>query len=178
MFFTPVRVVCNNTLMAAESRANRANMFYSRHSGNVKDRMESAREILGISLKFYDTFLEGANRLAELQLSSVELGKLLEASFGKTVPHTTDGINPDITKSRQEKYDVISHLFSGAGKGLDRPEIKGTMWAAYNAIVEYEDYYKEYKGKEPEDTRLRNTWFSSGAMVKQNAWNYLHQLAK
>ena len=179
MFFTPVRVVCNNTLMAAESRANRANMFYSRHSGNIKDRMEADRQIIGISLKFYDTFLEGANRLAVLQLPPAELPKLLVAAFGTSGAHRVeDVVAAELSKRKEEQFATITRLFEGAGKGLDRPEIKGTMWAAYNAVVEYQDYWKEYKGKNPEDTRLSNTWFSTGAAVKQNAWNYLHQLAK
>ena len=52
------------------------------------------------------------------------------------------------------------------------------MWSAYNAIVEYVDYGKEYKGQNPDDTRLKNCWFGSGATIKQNAWNYLAKLAK
>lgn len=182
MFFTPIRVVCYNTLTAADSEARAAmrgghtdGMFYARHSETVMDRMEKARDVLGISLKFYDTFLEQANILANLQLPAGEMPKLLAAAFG-----TTGSIRPedivipeDLSKRREAQYATVTRLFDGEGKGLNEPGIKHTKWAAYNAVVEYIDYGKKYGGATPDDVRLKNTLFSKGGRIKSRAWDYL-----
>lgn len=175
MFFTPVRVVCMNTLMAAEAGAARGAMFYSRHTEGIGGRIEHAREILGITLKFYERFTEQATHLATLQLPAPQFPLLLAAAFG-----TAGAIRPqdvvqldDLSTRRQEQFATVQRLFEGEGKGLDTKGIKGTKWAAYNAVVEYVDYAKKYGGANPDDLRLKNTWFSRGARIKQRAWDYL-----
>jgi len=186
MFFTPVRVVCMNTLMAAESGAARGTMFYSRHTEGIGGRIEHAREILGITLKFYERFTEQATQLASLQLPAAQFPKLLTAAFAvpvKLLPGAgqtagaklaSDVINfDDLSKRREEQFATVQRLFEGEGKGLDVKGIKGTKWAAYNAVVEYVDYMKKYGGANPDDLRLKNTWFSRGARIKQRAWDYL-----
>jgi len=177
MFFTPVRVVCMNTLMAAESDAAKGGaIFYRRHTGGMGTHdIENAREILGLTLKFYERFTEQAIYLASHQLPAPQFPKLLAAAFG-----TTGAIKPqdvvdlsDFSKRREEQMVTVQNMFEGGGKGLDTPGIKGTKWAAYNAVVEYVDYAKKYGGANPDDLRLKNTWFSRGAKIKQRAWDYL-----
>jgi len=175
MFFTPVRVVCMNTLNAAEAGAARIETFYAKHTGNIATRMERAREILGMTNKFYEEFAEQANRLANAQLPPAQLPKLLAAAFG-----TTGAIRPEDvvnfsdfgTTRRINEMEKIYELFGGSGKGLDIPNIRGTKWAAYNAIVEYIDYAKQFRGKQPEDNRLEYAWIKS-MNIKHRAWNYL-----
>ena len=45
--FTPVRIVCNNTLNAA--LRNHSNTFKIRHTANAKDRLEEAHKLMGIT---------------------------------------------------------------------------------------------------------------------------------
>src|SRR6187549_740059 len=45
--FTPVRIVCNNTLNAA--LRNHSNSIKIRHTANAKDRLEEAHKVMGIS---------------------------------------------------------------------------------------------------------------------------------
>ena len=51
-FFTPIRVVCQNTLNM--SMINAKNGISIRHSGNIKDKVEEAREILGLKKSDYN----------------------------------------------------------------------------------------------------------------------------
>ena len=182
MFFTPIRVVCMNTLMAADAEAKaqarggkRPEMFYARHSETIHNRMGEARDILGISLKFYGDFAEKAMHLANLQLPAAQMPKLLAAAFGSTgAIRPQDVVNlDDFTKRSQERMVAVTRLFDGEGKGLNEPGIKHTKWAAYNAVVEYIDYGRKYGGADSNDTRLKNTLFSKGAAIKKRAWNYL-----
>jgi len=45
--FTPVRIVCNNTLNAALH--NHSNAFKIRHTANAKERLEEAHKLMGIT---------------------------------------------------------------------------------------------------------------------------------
>ena len=175
MFFTPVRVVCNNTLMAAEAGAHSLATFRAKHVGNLAAKMERAREILGMTMKFYDTFAEKANWLASHQLPTPKLPLLLAAAFG-----TSGAIRPediikldDFGERRKKEMVKVEALFGGEGKGLDKKGIKGTAWAAYNAVVEYVDYARAYRGDNAADNRLSSVWLGTGKYIKQRAWDYL-----
>jgi hypothetical protein len=45
--FTPIRIVCNNTLNAA--LRNQSNSVKIRHTANVKERLDEAHKLMGIS---------------------------------------------------------------------------------------------------------------------------------
>ena len=179
MFFTPVRVVCMNTLTAAEAGANRVETFYAKHTGNISGRMERAKEILGLSNRFFGRFLEDANRLAQLQLSPAEFPKLLAAAFGTTGavrPEDVVTLNDLGSARRESEMEKVQALFEGAGKGLDTPAIRGTKWAAYNSITEYIDHCKKFRGKLPQDNRLEYVWLGNGNRIKGRAWAYLQKI--
>ncbi len=176
MFFTPIRVVCMNTLSMAESGAGKAETFKSTHLGNIYKRMDAAREILVMCTKYYENFEVQANRLAQLQLPPGDLPKLLVAAFG-----TTGSIRPEdavdlsmFSPQKKTEMEHVINLFEGAGKGLGRDGIRGTKWAAYNSIVEHIDYGKQVnkRSKSPEDTRLEIAW-NWGTPIKNRAWDFL-----
>jgi hypothetical protein len=50
---------------------------------------------------------------------------------------------------------------------LQLPLVKGTMWAAYNAITYLEDY--RVKKEEQPTARLDRVWFGDGADIKLHA---------
>lgn len=176
MFFTPVRVVCMNTLMAAEAGARRVETFYARHMGNITGKMEQAREILGMTIKFFDKFTEQATKMATLQLPAPQLPKLLAAAFGTTGairPENVVNLSDIGSERRVNEMEKVQALFEGSGKGLDNPGIKGTKWAAYNAVVEFVDYAKQVRGDNPDDNRLYSVWLGGGQRIKTKAWDYL-----
>jgi phage/plasmid-like protein (TIGR03299 family) len=175
MFFTPVRVVCMNTLNVAQAGAKSTETFYAKHTGNIMVRMEKAREILGMTKKFYGEFAEVAEHLARIQLPPAQLPKLLAAAYlGKD--YVTVNTMPELADvSTKQQFGVFEHiqaLFEGEGKGLDRPEIKGTKWAAYNAIVEHEDYGREYRGNNVKNNRLDYVW-AHAPKIKNRALKFL-----
>ncbi len=175
MLFAPIRLKCTNVLMGMMRQGRTADMFYARHSGSIIDRVGAAQEILGISMNFYEDFAEQARILASHQLPAAQMPKLLAAAFGSTgaIPAQDVVSVEDFTKRSQERMFTVTRLFEGEGKGLNEPGIKGTKWAAYNAVVEYVDFGREYKGANGADTRLKNTISSKGAAIKQRAWDYL-----
>ena len=187
MFFTPIRVVCQNTLEAAGatrfSPDNKSDMFYSRHTGGVMGRKDEARQVLGITVDYYDQFAVMANYLAEQPFVAADFPKLLTSTFQppKALPAafgTTGAIDAQtiidagINVRTADAMVTVTRLFE-TGKGQDNPAIKGTKWAAYNAVVEYVDYGRQYGGADPANLRLNNVWWGRGATMKQRALKHL-----
>ena len=170
MFFTPIRVVCANTLAMAENQ-KLSRVVYSRHTKNANsaDAVRSAQEILGLTNRWYVEFKEKADYLATHMLPAGTMPLLLKESFGLI---KVDVPAEDIWKPIQNDMATITRLFEGEGKGLDNPTIKGTKWAVYNAITEYVDHYRSPRRK-TEDSLLNSAWFGSGNMIKERALDIL-----
>jgi hypothetical protein len=61
-------------------------------------------------------------------------------------------------------YDAILPLFE-SGKGNDMAGVKGTAWAAYNAVTEY---LTHTRGRSI-DNRLDSLYFGQGATLNRKA---------
>jgi len=168
MFWTPIRVVCMNTLRMALSGARES--FYCRHTLNAPERIAAAREILGLANKFYEEWKAQARHLAVLALPAPKIPLLLKAAFDypedKPMGEIYDPMRVQMDKAKELIY---------TGRGQDNPKIQGTAWQAYNGIVEYADYYRPYRSEAP-DARLRGAWFGTGMDIKKRAWEYLTNL--
>jgi len=168
MFFSPVRVVCMNTLRMALAQAG--DSFYSRHTAGILLRVKTAHEILGLATKFYRDFMAEARQLATLALPAPKLPLLLNAAFKQP-----DSIRmEDIANVTKIQMDKVKELIEVDRKEFPK-ELHGTAWEAYNAVAKYTDYYRPYRS-EAKDARLRGVWFGTGADIKSRAWNYLTNL--
>lgn len=65
VFYTPIRVVCANTLAMAEASVSGARFA---HDGDVTKKIELARAALGILVKRNEQFAEQARALAGISL--------------------------------------------------------------------------------------------------------------
>jgi len=166
MFWTPIRVVCWNTLQASFSGA--ATRFYSRHTSGAPQRIEAAQELLGLANRFYTDWKAQADKLARIQLPEVKLPKLLYAAFGTTGAQKMEDV-ATVTRSKMERAKEMIYT----GRGQDNPAIQGTAWQAFNGIAEYVDHELAYRGQDQDDARLRGLLWGSGAAIKARAWNYL-----
>ena len=165
MFWTPVRVVCMNTLRMALAGAH--DSFYARHTLKAKEKIAAAREILGLANKFYEDWKEQARRLAVLVLPAPKVPLLLKAAFNVDQGIPIEQVYAP-TKKEMEKVEVLIH----EGRGQDNPKIQGTAWQAYNGVAEYADYQRTYRSERP-DARLNGAWFGGGADMKKRAWSFL-----
>ena len=53
VFFTPIRVVCSNTLAMAD-RSGKGEGIAIRHQGNLASKVREAQEVLGLARRYYD----------------------------------------------------------------------------------------------------------------------------
>ena len=127
---TSVRVVCQNTMNAA-LRGNK-NKISIRHTTNVKQNLENAHKLLGISHAYTEELNSCFNVLAKKTISDAQVKKLIEDLFVSE--------KEDSTRIKNIREAVLECYFTGVGQ----QNIIGTSWGAYNAITFYTSH-KDYK---------------------------------
>lgn len=161
VMLTPIRVVCQNTLnMSLGSKANRASL---KHTESIGLKIEEVRKTLGLVNSRFELFADMARRLAVTQITSEAF-----EDYAKKSLNVSDTDNNDLPTRTKNTLEKVSELFE-TGKGTDIKGVKGTAWAAYNAITEYVDYHRPTKGDI--GNRTKSLLFGSGAMIKDRAWN-------
>jgi len=162
MLWTPVRVVCNNTLVRALGKTN-GQIFVTRHSPNIQARVDLAQQTLGITTHKFEVFMAQAERIAGQSFLKAEMDEFL-ANVLEIRPDVPLEKQPIKTKAKARIEELVE-----VGAGLQQAEIRGTKWALYNAITEWIDHDRF----DNRDRALNSAWFGSGADIKARAWDLI-----
>ena len=158
--FTPIRVVCNNTLNAAMRDGNTA--IRLKHTASLQSRLADVPDLLGISHDVFSYMEELYTKMANTQMtgSSVRdyMNRLIPLTPGQQQKRITDGLYP-------ARWAAILDEF----EKHDIPETKGTMWALYQAFTHYIDYAKSGRSGADDSARLKRVWCGAGAELKLDA---------
>jgi phage/plasmid-like protein (TIGR03299 family) len=163
--FTPIRVVCQNTLRAAMNEAGSGSGVSVRHVGDVLGKAEVAKRLLEITVKYYDTFEDQSKALAGRSLT----GETVRAYFRDLVPDPKDADPARAVATRE----TLVRLFE-TGRGNTLTTVRGTLWAALNAVAEFVDHERPTRVKDGESAplkRFESALFGSGASLKERAWS-------
>jgi phage/plasmid-like protein (TIGR03299 family) len=158
MLFTPVRVVCQNTLNLAISTTDKK--ISLRHTISIGSKIDAVRKQLGIIHYQYQIFGETAQKMVGVKMTQPQYAEYLE----KIGLVALDEKGKMSTRS-QNNFDTLVSLYEH-GKGNDAKDVAGTVWAAMNAVVEYVDYVRG-----SDANRAKSILYGSGADIKQKAWD-------
>jgi phage/plasmid-like protein (TIGR03299 family) len=182
--FTPIRVVCNNTLMMA--LADKTNgSFKMPHLRALDHEVLSAAEVaLGLAGDRMAEFKESAEFLAskkfnknsvvtyiadlfqpELLIAQKEIEKMSEVKAIATRQSMLD----EFKRTPSLVYQAIEEQ-----PGANLKSSKGTWWGAMNAVT----FVVDHKWGHNRDASLHNAWFGSRASLKQKAVNKAIEYAK
>ena len=162
VLFTTVRVVCNNTLNIA-LRGAKGQGVTIRHTTNVKSKVREAQRILGLARESFAAYDEQAKRLAQMQMGD----KALDAFLNSLFPVPTDA---EPTTQDTNRKNLIRDLFE-SGAGTEIPGVRGTAWAALNAVTDYVDHHSiTRRGQE---TSADSMMFGTKADLKTRALDLL-----
>ena len=164
---TPIRVVCNNTLIAALCDGRAINI---RHDLNMADRLEQAKVLLGLVNQRYDDVAELFRRMAATELTRENALRYFEVVF-------SNGTTPEANRDAQDCRRWALHFYEH-GRGTDLPKVRGTLWAAYNGVTEFIDHRtaRQYDADTTLD-RLNAIWFGRSAAIKERALRVAEQMA-
>jgi phage/plasmid-like protein (TIGR03299 family) len=169
--FTPIRVVCHNTLTMALSRGPTVRVV---HLPNIQERLRQAERLLGIIDRRFNELGDNFRAMVKRSINTDELVKYLTAVFPE--PRDGDDRNsPRFQKSLQRCLEnrLWASYFFEAGKGNTTGGAKGTLWAAYNGVTEFID--QREIGRTPE-RRLESVWFGDGYFAKARAFNVAQEI--
>lgn len=161
--FTPIRVVCANTLRwSIESKDS--NLIRLKHTSNARQNLDLLREAINTIDQRFEASAELYRKLAGRAIHRGDLEKYVHMVFFPQV------IDLKVAEERQlsainEMNQTIKRLFE-SGRGSEQESAKGTFWGLYNAANEY----LNYEAGKTQDTRLDNLWFGSGARADQRAF--------
>lgn len=162
IMFTPVRVVCQNTLTMAIKGAKKHHSI--RHTQNVKENTQQAFKVMGFALENHDVAEFMFNEMARKQLRKDEFWNYLGNVFfsEEEIKDIKKGTPKEEVLSPQKvklAESVIEYSHSGVGQA-EAGEM--SAWWAYNGVTGYLSNEKKFKDNEKRfeslllDTRLQD----------------------
>lgn len=159
MKFTPIRVVCNNTLTFAlndpssNSKSGKATSIIKRAHRSEFDAsaVESAKISLGIAREQMDEFKSQAVLLSNKKIGVDDSLKVLTPIFA---PEYKGELVQELVPPTLKRLLDINRNAPGAQPG--------TAWGLLNAAT----YYLDHSARRSPDSRLTSAWFGHGASQK------------
>jgi phage/plasmid-like protein (TIGR03299 family) len=153
---TPIRVVCQNTLMLALQSGEKAHNI--RHSKHMQYRLQDVQQLLSLIWQTFQKAEELFQLLAKVKVDAHRFETYLEVVYPRTEEQRK-------AKKRPERWNRVTKLFEVGDAPRLRPS--HTLWGAYNSVTRYEDYRQADEAGP--DRRLNRIWFGRGADLKLHA---------
>ncbi len=154
--FTPIRVVCNNTLtLSLNQKADRV----VKKSHRTEFDAAQVKEQLGIATDKLAKYKEMAAFLGSKRYSEVNLKEYFNRVFPVLAYNKEKGPQrKDLSKSATRALDII-HTQPGAQFA------EGSWWQAFNAVT----YLTDHEIGRSADSRLQSAWFGANKNLKLKA---------
>jgi len=166
--FTPIRVVCCNTLALALSGKSTTGDFRLNH--RTKFNAEVAKQALGISTDLLTKFKEQAEFLVSRPMSGLAFREFLERLFPPK----------EVIDDKGNAHNEYPRAFTYAMEAIDRQKgasmNPGTWWSGFNAITYMLDHNKSRISNDA--SRLTNSWFGAGNKLRSVALETALAMAK
>ena len=147
--FTPIRVVCNNTLSLSLSRdANQVVKVSHRNEFNG----DNVKEMLGVAKEKLQSYKEMAAYLGSKRFTDENIVDYFKRVF------PVSGAKKDLSKNAEIALNIIDQQ-----PGAEYAE--GTWWQAFNAVTFMTDHVIGRSA----DTRLQSAWYGYNKGLKTRA---------
>ncbi len=153
--FTPVRVVCANTLAMAHG-ADASKLIRVKHTKDVLENLANIREVMDLANQQFEATAEQYRRLARKSINHDDLRKYVKRVLK---------VEEENASTRLKNIAEAIARLAEAGRGNELPSIRGTYWAAYNGVSEWLTHERGRSG----DNRLNSLWFGDGANLNRHA---------
>jgi len=164
--YTPIRVVCANTMAMAHSKGSGSQLIRIRHTRSSKNNLENVRDIMDNINAGFEATAEQFRFLASKNFNQADIRRYVKTMLG--IENTIDA---DIKTRTRNIMDEILALVEGPKQSATN--VRGTWWAAYNGYNEYLNYNKGRTN----DNRLDSLWFGLNANDNIKALNTVMEFA-
>jgi phage/plasmid-like protein (TIGR03299 family) len=157
--FTPIRVVCNNTLTLSLSSATKNG---AKVSHRTEFDAETVKETMGLATSKLGQYKEMAEFIAGKRFNEDTKVEYLERLF------------PVLGEAKRKKQskgasNVLELLDTQPGAELG----EGSFWQLFNGAT----YYVDHEMGRTDDNRMNNAWYGSGVKKKQQAMEIAVEMA-
>ena len=162
--FSPVRVVCQNTLsMAHNSQASK--LIRVKHTRDVLVNLANIREVMDLANAEFEASAEQYRLLARKSINQADLRMYVKKVF------KVEGDQEGSTRLKNIMEQIVG--LAEAGRGNTLPSVSGTFWTAYNGISEWLSYQRGNS----QDNRLNSLWFGDSANLNRRALDTALEMA-
>jgi phage/plasmid-like protein (TIGR03299 family) len=155
--FTPVRVVCQNTLTLA---LNDGSAWRVSHHSDIHQKLKQAHEMMGLINEQFSDMEQSFQAMSQVRLDTNRLTEYLAAVY-------PDSTEPD-KQALVQRDRSWSEYFFDQGKGNRMAGVAGSLWAGFNGVTEWIDHRKT---RQSENQRLNSTWFGEASRIKARAFS-------
>jgi phage/plasmid-like protein (TIGR03299 family) len=173
VMFTPIRVVCNNTLnMALRQNTGKITI---RHTKSAQDRIKNARQIMNLYTDYSIKLTYDLARMAEFDVNDRIIDKVLANTFltSEQIALFDDSkilLRNDLpSKTRNQLVYAKDYIDLGPGQDYNR----GTAYWLYNGITSYLSNGKDFNNQED---RFKALIDGNEYKIAQKAYNTINDL--
>jgi phage/plasmid-like protein (TIGR03299 family) len=169
--FTPIRVVCANTLrMAAEHGDSK--LLRIKHTKNVRETLQEVQAIIDLADARFEATAEQYRVLARRRIDQAGLRKYVDVVWRMPKAVGPAEQEEKVEPVAERIHKKVTELFE-VGRGAELRGVRGTWWGAYNAVNEF---LAHERGND-DARRLDSLWFGNGAMLNRRALNVAVKMA-
>ncbi|MCJ8208126.1 DUF945 domain-containing protein [Mucilaginibacter sp. RS28] len=173
--FTPVRIVCSNTLNAALKDCS--NVVKIRHTNTAAEKLKEAHKIMGMVNKMAPMMEEIFNRWSKVRITDKQLQQLIRQAMSpnrETMDKLQKGAFNDTSTAFQNICnDAFEYAMLSSTQQMETT--KGTVFGAYNSITGYFQNVRSYKDT---DAKLNSILYGGTAQSRgQAAFNLCSSFA-
>jgi phage/plasmid-like protein (TIGR03299 family) len=173
--FTPIRIVCNNTLNAAFR--NCSNAIKIRHTSNVKERLEQAHKVMGISYKLSEYLETAFNQWSKVRIDDQQVMKLIQLAMvpnKEVLKDLQSGMMDELSTCYKNMCDSV-YEYAMSSPTQQTETTKGTVFGAYNSVTGYFQNIRNYK---TDEAKVKSLLFGGTAQQRtQKAFNLCEDFA-
>lgn len=191
-FATSVRPECANTLRLATAKDGDKGISIS-HTGNVSRKIEQAQSVLGLAVRQFDRYRESCEEMAkrpmpithyasdvldavlDITAAQVAMGADLLAATITTTEVNRDFARKSFAKKIERRGEILTDILNRyESEKNGRHGMRGTAWAALNAVTDHVDHNRIGRNSSDRETwqsrRFEAALIGDGDDMKQAAY--------
>ncbi len=155
--YTPIRVVCNNTLtLALKTSVNKVSI---RHTYSAHDKLDASKATLGLISWGDASHMDYFNRLLDINITEGEVIDL----YVKAYKIDTNNLS---TKGKNILETNLDYYYNGLGQ----KEYVGTGWGAFNSVTGYLQNVKNYTN---DDIKFKSILMNNQQSIRDTVFETL-----
>lgn len=166
--YTPIRVVCNNTLTCAET-SQTSQLIRVYHKTNVSQTLQDLRETMDLVNKQFIATEEKYKELAKKQVSTADLDKYVKRVFSKKKLEDMYNTPSEYTDEQVEKFrkKLMEHV-----EEVFEKELVHNRWTMYNAV----NHYLNHGRSRTLESTYNSMWFGDAKRIDKKAFQLAFEI--